>query len=213
MWQEKVNKKTVLALLLLQCASPICFYFTYIHCGTILKINFNYTTAEVIHHNFIVCIIQLLIVLIATYLSYKVYPLLIIKVVLILFSIFMLFCPYWFNNIHSPLELLLIQSFILLFWQCDAPATPIFYKSFPVFKRFTCASMTFTVSRALMYAITAFGFAYITEHFGHWGLWIIMVPTIVGFAYGFFHFEKLAKELGGYPIGHKDLFVYKETTI
>ncbi len=166
-----------------------------------------------IHHNFIVCIIQLLIVLIATYLSYKVYPLFIMKVTLIIFSIFMLFCPYWFNSLHSPLELLFIQSFILLFWQCDAPATPIFYESFPVFKRFTCASMIFTVSRALMYVITSFGFAYIINHFGNWGLWFIMIPIIIGFAYGLRHFEKLAKELGGYPIAYKDAAIYPKETI
>ncbi len=208
--QEKVNKKTVIALLLLECASPVSFYFIYIYCAGILKTNFGYTMAEVIHHNFIACIIQLLIVLIVIYLSYKVYPLLIMKVTLIIFSIFMLFCPYWFNNLHSPLELLLIQSFILFFWQCDAPATPIFYKSFPVFKRFTYVSIIFAMSRALMYVITAFAFTYLYDHFGHWGLWVVMIPIIISFAYGLFYFDKLAKECGDLPIAHRDVAIYSE---
>ncbi|WP_375330941.1 MFS transporter [Candidatus Tisiphia endosymbiont of Oplodontha viridula] len=197
-WIEKVSKKTFIALLLLQCAAPVCFYFTYMHCGTILKTNFGYTTVEVIHHNFIICIIQFLIVLILAYLSYKVYPLLILRIIFIICSIFILFCPYLLNNLHSPFELFLIQIVIVLFWQGDAPAVPIFYKNFPVFKRFTCVSITFAMSRALMYVITAFGFNYLIEYFGNWGLLIIMIPINIGFAFGLLHFEKLEKKRENY---------------
>lgn len=56
------------------------------------------------------------------------------------------------------------------------------------------ASITFAVSRALMYAITSFGFIYLIDYFGNWGLWGIMIPSIIGFAYGLFHFENLVFE-------------------
>jgi MFS family permease len=36
--EEKVNQKTTLALFLMDCMWPLCFYFSYIHCGTILKL-------------------------------------------------------------------------------------------------------------------------------------------------------------------------------
>ncbi|MCC8372267.1 MAG: MFS transporter [Rickettsia endosymbiont of Pseudomimeciton antennatum] len=205
MWQEKVNKKTVIALLLLQCAEPVCFYFTYVHCGTILKANFDYTTAEVIHHNFIIQIIKLLIVLIAAYLSYKIYPLLIVKVTLIICSIFIIFCPYLLNNINAPYQLFLIQFVIILFEECLVTAGPIFYKRFPVFKRFTYVGIVRAVSRAFTYVITTFAFTYVTNHFGNWGLLFIMIPTIIGFAYGLFHFEKLTKEAGNLPHSHRKL--------
>ncbi|OZG32522.1 hypothetical protein [Rickettsia endosymbiont of Culicoides newsteadi] len=126
MWQEKVDKKTIIAFLLLQCVAPVCFYFAYVYCGNILKTSFNYTTSEVIHHNFIVCLIQCSIVLILANLSYKIHPLLIMKVILIVFSIFMLFCPYWLSNLHLPFELFLVQSCIILFGHCDEPAVPVF---------------------------------------------------------------------------------------
>ncbi|WP_341749379.1 MFS transporter [Candidatus Tisiphia endosymbiont of Sialis lutaria] len=192
-WQEKVNKKTVIALFLLQCALPLCFYFTYIHCSNILKTSFAYTMFEVINHNFIVCLMELLTLLILSYLSLKVSPLLIIKIILLIFSIFMIFCPYLLNNLNSPHQLFLIQFVVVLFEKCISPATPIFLKSFPVFKRFTCASITFAASRTLMYVISSFGFVYLTEYFGNWGIWFIMIPTIIGFAYGLLYFEKLAK--------------------
>ncbi|WP_341762138.1 MFS transporter [Candidatus Tisiphia endosymbiont of Thecophora atra] len=198
-WTIKVTKKTVLAFFLLKCAVPVCFYFVYVYCANILQTSFGYTTVEVIHHNFIICIIEFLTILILSRLSLKVYPLLTVKIILIIFSIFIIFCPYLLNNLHSPYELFLIQFVIVLFYESSGPAMPIFYKNFPVFKRFTCASMTFAISRALMYVITAFGFAYLIDHFGNYGLWIIMIPIIVGFAYGLLHFEKLEKMAGNYP--------------
>ncbi len=192
-WREKVNKKTVLAFFLLQCPLPVCIYFIYIYCGNILQTSFGYTLPEVIHHNFLVCIMELLTTLILCYLSLKVYPLLIIKITLLIFSIFMIFCPYLLNNLNSPDQLFLIQFIIILWKKCLDPATPICLKSFPIFKRFTCASITFAVSRALMYVISAFGFVYLIECFGNWGIWFIMIPTMIGFAYGLSHFENLAK--------------------
>ncbi len=197
-WTEKVNKKTILALFFLQCALPVGFDFIYIYCSNILQNNFGYTIAEVIHHNFILCLIQLLVVSILSYLSYKIYPLLTMKIILIICSIFIIFCPYFLNNLHSPFELFLIQFFIILFNECLGPAMPIIYKHFPVFKRFTCASIIFAISHAFVSVITAFGFTYLVNHFGYWGLWVIMIPTIVGFAYGLLHFEKLEK-VANYP--------------
>lgn len=138
---------------------------------------------------------ELLTTSILCYLSLKMYPLLTIKIILIICSIFIIFCPYLLNNLNAPYQLFLIQFFMLLLQECVGSAGPIFYKSFPVFKRFTCATMTFAVSRALMFVVTSFGFVYFIDYFGNWGLWVIMIPTIIGFAYGLFHFEKLTKKL------------------
>ncbi len=211
--QEKVNKKTIIALFLLQCAGPVCFYFIYVHCGNILKTSLGYTMAEVIQHNFIVCLVEFLTILILSYLSLKIYPLLILKIILIICSVFIIVCPYLLNNVNAPYQLFLIQFVIVLLYECLAPALPICYKSFPVFKRFTCVSVTFAISRALTLVITSFGFVYFTEHFGNYGLWFIMIPTIIGFAYGLFYFEKLAKECGGYPIAYKDAAICPKETI
>ncbi|WP_375318705.1 MFS transporter [Candidatus Tisiphia endosymbiont of Oplodontha viridula] len=199
LWQAKVNKKTLISFFLLQCVAPVCFYFIYVHCGNILKTNFGYTTLEVIHHNFIICMIELLTILVFCYLSLKVHPLLILKIVLLISSIFTIFCPYLLNNINAPYQLFLMQFVMALLHECLGPAMPICYKSFPIFKRFTCATMTFALSRALMFVITSFGFVYLIEYFGNWGLWFVMIPTIIGFAYGLLHFEKLAKDSGDYP--------------
>jgi MHS family proline/betaine transporter-like MFS transporter len=199
-WKAKANKVTVIALFLIECMCPVCFYFAYIYCGNILKTSFGYSAEQVIHQNFIISIFSFLSTLVLTYLSYKIYPLKIVKTLLLIFGVFILACPYLLNNINSLFDVFLMQLFIVLF----VPTGPdiglsIFYKHFPVFKRFSCASLTFAISRALMYVVPSFSIIYLTEYWHHWGIMIILLPICIGFAFGLFHFEKLEKKTGNYP--------------
>ena len=189
--QEKVNQKTSLALFLMDCMWPLCFYFSYVYCGNLLKHSFGLTPEEIIHQNFIVSLVQIASLLLFVFLSYKVYPLIILKVKLLISSIIIITCPYWLNNITDPFYLLFLQSAVIFFAADAAPATSIFYKHFPVFKRFTYISFTYALSRALTYVITSFGLVYLTESFGNWGILIIMVPVCVGYTIGLRHFENL----------------------
>jgi MFS family permease len=196
---QKVSRKTALAYFLIECAWPVSFYFVYIHCGNILKNSFNYTAEQVIHHNFIVSIVHLLSTVLLIFLSYKIYPLKIVKFRLAVFFGSILFYPYLLNHISTPFYLILLQSFFFLFRTDTFPALPIFYKYFPIFKRFTYISLLFAFSRALMHIVTFFGLVYLIEYLGNWGLLIIMIPVSMGFAFGILHFETLEKEAGNYP--------------
>ncbi|MFP3034339.1 MAG: MFS transporter, partial [Candidatus Tisiphia sp.] len=198
-WKEKVKHKTSLAYFLIECVWPVSFYFTYLHCSNVLKNSFGYTTEQVIHNSFIVSIVNLLSYIILTYLSYKIYPLVIIKIRLVIFWGFAFVCPYLLSNVSDPFEVLLIQSFFIVFRPDAFPAIPIYIKHFPVFKRFTYPSWLFALSRALMHIITSFGFIYLVNYFGHWGILIILIPVSIGFTFGVSHFEKLDKEAGNYP--------------
>lgn len=113
--QEKVKVLTALANFLTLCGGPVSLYFSYIHCGNILKKSFNYSAEQVIHQNFIVSIIGLICYFVVVYLSYIIYPLIILRVKLIIFSIAMLISPYLLNNITSPFVLLLIQLIPIIF--------------------------------------------------------------------------------------------------
>lgn len=99
---EKVEFKTALALYLMQCAWPVCFYFVYVHCALILKNSFGLSSAEVITHNLILSIIQVLSFLFFTVISYWVYPLLLLKIkvtiftlLIVLFSFIIYDCDYY----------------------------------------------------------------------------------------------------------------------
>jgi MFS family permease len=189
--QEKVDKKTLLALFLMDCSWPACFYIAYIYCGDLLKDSFGFSGEQVIHQNFIVSIVEFLGSLSLVYLSSKIYPLKILKVKLIIFMPFILLCPYLFDHLRTSFDLLLIQSFIMLFGFFMSPAFPIFYRQLPVFRRFTYASLSFALSRALIYTITSFGLIYLVKYFGNLGLLILLIPISIGFAFGVNHFEKL----------------------
>jgi len=198
---EKVNQQTTLYLLLINCAWPACFYFCYVHCGNILKNYFNYTAESIIHHNLIISIIQLVGLIIVSLLSHRIYPLKILKTKLIIFSIGILLCPYLLNNMttSSPIYVFIVQSFMVLFAVDTVPAVSIFFKHFPVFKRFTYSSLIYAVSRAMMYIITSFGIIYLTKYFGHYGLLVVIIPLNVGCALGINHFENLEKRVENHP--------------
>ncbi|HJD61657.1 MAG TPA: hypothetical protein LFV90_05915 [Rickettsia endosymbiont of Columbicola hoogstraali] len=100
----------------------------------------------------------------------------------------------------APNYLMLIQLYFLIFSPGYFPATAIFYKHFPVFKRFTHTSFIFAISRALMYIITSFGLAYLTEIFGYIGILMIMVPVTIFYYLGLRHFKKLEKQVNNFNI-------------
>ncbi|WP_425361368.1 MFS transporter [Candidatus Tisiphia endosymbiont of Ceraclea dissimilis] len=193
MLNEKINIKTILAYLSIESTGPICFYFLYMHCSTILKTIFNYTSQQIIAHNLIIAITYLLIGIAYTYLSYKISPLKISKTRLVIFASTIIFLPYLLNNIQSSAHLLLLQFFIVIFGPRVFPATPIFYKQFPVFKRFRCVIISFAVVRAIMFIVTSFGLVYLIDSFGNWGIVILFVPFLVAYGFGLRHFEMLEK--------------------
>jgi MHS family proline/betaine transporter-like MFS transporter len=199
MWTEAVNKTTTLAMFLVQCAWPVCFYIAFIHCGNILENNFGYTPEQVIHQNFFLSIVEIAAIIPLICLCRYFYPILILKIKLIAFVIFILTCPYLFSHATTSNDIFFIQSFIMLFVLDDVPATTIFVIYFPVFKRFTATAVTYALSRTVMFLITSFGLVYLIELYGHYGLLIIAIPITIGYTFGILHFEKLEKKSGNYP--------------
>lgn len=188
---EKIDRKTVLALFSMDCMWPVCFYFTYVYCGSFLKNVFNLTAEQVIHQNLIVAIVQIISILIFVFLSYRIYPLKILKYLLMISGSIMLSCPFWLNSVSSPGELLVLQATLIFFAADAAPATSIFYRHFPILKRFTYLSFVYALSRALTYVVTSFGLVYLTDYFGNKGILVIMVPVCLAYMFGLRYFEKM----------------------
>ena len=94
---------------------------------------------------------------------------------------------------------ILVTQIFLIFFTCDAsPSASIFFKHFPVFKRFTYTSVIYALSRALTYVATSFGFVYCMRHFNNCGLYIITLPVCVAYWYGLNYFRKLEIDSGNY---------------
>ena len=195
-YNKKESKKTAFALFLLDCGWPVCFYFAYVFCSNVLKNDFGLTSAQIIHQNFIVSITQLIGMLVLAFLSYKVYPPTIVKIKAYLFVLTALTAPVLMTKIPSVNTILFVQCCIILF-ACDyVPARPIPYTHFPVFRRFTYTSFSYAISRTITYILISFGLVYLVEYFNYYGLLMVIIPTILCYFYGIYHFDRLEKEVG-----------------
>ena len=190
------SNKAPLAYFFIQCGWPVCFYLGYVHSSNILKYTFHFSAQEIISHNFQVAIMQFFADLLMTYLCFKIHPLKISKFRLIIFSIFVLGLPYMLFNVQSSFQMFWIQSFLVMFGLASGPASPIFLKHFPIFRRFTYSSFIYAVSRAFIYVISSFGLVYLIEYFNHPGLLIIVIPVIICYAVALKYFENLEKATG-----------------
>jgi MHS family proline/betaine transporter-like MFS transporter len=187
----KVCRKTSLAYFSIYSGFPLCFYLIFIYSSDILKNSLSYTPVQVINHNLLLTILSFLIGISLIFLTKKVPPLKILKIRAILSSAVLFIMPLLpLTNIYA---LTSVQVLLTIFALGTLPAIPIFFKHFPVYRRFTYSSVLYAFSRAFMYVITSFGLVYLTKILGYYGLWLIMIPVSISFLWGVNHFEKLEK--------------------
>ena len=189
--QEKSPILISVAYFLTQCARPPCFYFIYIYCADLLKHKCGMLPHEIISQNFIVSLVDLFGLGVLCYLSYRINPLKILKAKLFLFFSIIIFFPVVLNNYTNPTSIFVFQCLAALFVFDHIPATPIFYRYFPIFKRFTYTSVLSAVAKLLTYFITSFGLVYANEYFGYSGMFLIFIPVGIAFYYSVQYFQKL----------------------
>ncbi|OJW73492.1 MAG: hypothetical protein BGO68_03565 [Candidatus Amoebophilus sp. 36-38] len=199
-YKEPVNPKTILSYFLIICIGPTFLYFIYFYSVNILRDVFQYDAHQAIIHNLLLALVQLVgWSILRTYLTTKIHPLKILKFSWISISVFIPLLPWLLNHMTASWQFFLIQSCIILFWPFNFPGVPIFFKNFPVFKRFSYTSFISAIAGSIIFAITSFGLTYLIAWFGYWGLLVLMVPVLIGYGYGLRHFIKLEREAGRYP--------------
>jgi len=189
--EERAYAMPAVAYFFIQCARPPCFFFIYIYCGDILKQKFGFTAGQVISQNFIVSMVDLFGVIMLVYLSYKIHPFKILKAKLYLFFLSIISFPVVLSQTENPIYVLLFQCLAALFVFDHVPAAPIFYKYFPVLKRFTYTSFLSASAKLLTYVITSFGLVYTTKYWGYWGLFFIFIPVGIAFWFSVRYFQRL----------------------
>jgi MFS family permease len=189
--KSKANPKTFLAFVSIYCGWPLSFYLVFMYFNATLRQSFNFSAEDIILHNFYLSIIFLATFVYWALLSYKRHPLIIIKIRAFISLIFALFLPWLISIASTSFHIFLIQTTLLVLSLASTPTEPILIKSFPVLRRFTASSVIYALTRAVMYIVTSFGLVYLTDWFGHPGLWFIMLPTTLCFLWGINHFEKL----------------------
>ncbi|MCE2730714.1 MAG: MFS transporter [Rickettsiaceae bacterium] len=190
------NEKTFLtslAYFIICCARPPCFYFIYIYCSDVLKHDFGLSAGAIISHNFWVSIVDMCGLLFLAYISSRIYPLTILKAKLFLFFTCIIFFPAAMYTYPSELTVFVFQCLASLFVFDDVPASPVFYKHFPIIKRFTYTSLLSSFAKLMTYAITSFGLVYSTKYFGYYGIFLILIPVGIVYYFAVKYFEGLEK--------------------
>jgi MFS family permease len=200
---NKIDKSILLNYFLIYCGWPLVFYLSFFYFNPTLKEMFSYSTEDIITHNFWLSIVLLVTKYFWTHLSYKIHPLKILQMRGLIFIILSCFIPTLCYLSTMPLHIFVLQILLLATPLEAAPAQAILIKSIGVLKRFTATSCIYAISRALVYVITSLCLVYLTEEFGHYGLWIIMIPISTGFLWGVNHFIKLEKSAGNFPFPRK----------
>ncbi|MBS0184846.1 MAG: MFS transporter [Proteobacteria bacterium] len=189
--KDTLGWKILLAIFLVYSGAPVCLYFSYMHCGSILKTSLGLSPEAIIHQNFIVSVVEFLFMVLTVYLSYTIHPLKILKFKGALFLPFLVLFPFVTNDLNSSFIMLLMQCISVSLTLTPIPATAVFMQHMPVFRRFTYASLIYALSRALMAVLTSFGLVFLTDILGQWGIYFIMIPVTIGFLWGVSHFEEL----------------------
>ena len=199
-YNQKVSTKTATAYFLIMCAGPTFLYFAYFYSATIFKNVFHYQPHQILIHNLLLGVIELFgFVILRTYLTTFLHPLKILRFTWVVLFAFTLCLPWLMNHVTTVWHLFFIQIFIVLFRLMDFPAAPIFFKNFPVFRRFSYASFLHGLAYAIIYMISSFGLIHLTEWCGYVGLWILMIPVLIGYGYALNYFKNLEKAAGRYP--------------
>lgn len=194
LFREKVDKKTSISFMVIQIPWAVWFFFVYVYGAEILKKRFGFSAEQIIQHNFLVSLFHLLNLLTAFSLSFWINPIKILKIKWFVLSSLIMFVPYLIYRSNSPYDLFFIQAVFIFLAYDICPASPIFYNHIPIFKRFTYSAFTYAIARALAYVITSFSFICVTDCFGYYGLWVIMIPVSIMYIFGLKHFEKLEYE-------------------
>ena len=194
---DKLGKQkislTSLAYFFICCARSPCFYFIYIYCADVLKNDLALSAGAIIYHNFWVSIVDMLGLLFLAYISSKIYPIRILKAKFILFFGCIVFFPIVMRSYPSEGVVFIFQCLAALFVFDDIPASPIFYKHFPIMKRFTYTSLLSALAKLMTYVITSFGLVFATKYLGYSGILLILIPVGGLYYLAVSYFDRLEK--------------------
>lgn len=182
-----INKRDLLAYFCTECSYPFVFYVVFIYFNPTLKI-LGYSAENIIFHNFLLSLFQIIVYVFMVFLVRDIYPLTILKfkseICLILFCVL----PFLVNISSSVWHIFILQCLLLIGRGGTNPADPICILKFPTGKRFTFTTFNYAASRALMHIIASFGLVYLAEFLGHYALAIMGIPISAAYYWGARHF-------------------------
>ena len=179
------------------CGWPLCFYFSYVYCGDLLKQDCNFTKEMLIHQNFILSLFNLFGLFGWVYLTKFIHPLKILKFKLFIYFPFLVTVPFLITS-KDPSIILFVQIMGVVFGNSTIPAKGVFLMHFGTLERFKYSSGLNGFSHLLLYIVTAFGINYFRDLIGVFGILVISLLLTALFSWGVYEFIKLEKKSGDY---------------
>lgn len=192
--EPKVPLSTSIAYFFIQCARAPCFYFIYIYCTDVLKNTFGFTHEKILSNNLWVSALDTLGLIALAYLSYRIAPLKILKAKLYIFFATMAMFPIAMHFYNNSSVIFIFQCIGTLLVFDHIPASPIFFKYFPVLKRFRYAGFISGIAKLASQLISSFGMVAATKRFGYQGIFLIMIPAGIAFFVAVSYFERKEKQ-------------------
>ena len=196
---QTVDRKLLLSYFFMRCVSPFSIYVSFAYAPVLLK-KHGYTLSDILLQNMGVTLIDVLCTTCLIYFSYKFHPLRILRFISTIYIPTLLVMIALLDVYCTPKMIFIFQIFTMCFNPGTRPAEPIIYKSFPVFKRFRAASITFAVAGAFTYIISSFGVEFITSVCGQKGLYVIAIPLAGCYVWGLNNFINREKKKGKYSL-------------
>lgn len=192
--EPKVPVLLSIAFFFIHCAQPLCFYFLYVHCAHLLEDTFGFSPIQVINNNLLVKIVDVLALIGLIYLSYRIHPLKLLRAKFVMFITSIVMFAIFIKIFPSSRTIFIFQCIGTTFLLEQVPATPIFFKYFPVIKRFRYAGVISALAKMAAYLTTSFGLVVFTKKFGFNGIFVILLPLSMCFAASVLYFEKKEKD-------------------
>ena len=195
----QIDKKLVLSYFLTELYYPLCFYIVYIYMGELMKKYLHMTGEEVINHNLKVAIFTVGVAVIVACFAKKIHPIKAGFAGIILMTFFLPIIPYWIDNNFTEVRVFIFQCIII------ATAIPtcgtldaILYKYFPIERRFTLAATVFGVANPISKFTIAFSTIPLIFYLGNYGLWVLFIPSLIGYLWSINYLKKLEIKSGNY---------------
>jgi hypothetical protein len=195
---KKSSIRTKIAYFCSFCGWPVCFYFSYVYCGDILKQEFNFTKEMVIHHNFYLSLFNIVGLFGWVYLTKFIHPLKLLKFKLFFYVPFLLSVPFLLTIAESSSFILFIQVISILMGNSTTPAKGVFLMHFGTLERFKSSAVLNGLSHVFLYLATSFGLSFFRNTIGNLGILCISLPATAFFVWGVLEFIRLEKETGDY---------------
>jgi len=180
------------------CGWPVCFYFSYVYCGSILRDEFGFSRKMVIDHNFILSLFNMVGLFFWVYLTKFIHPLKILRFKIFFYIPFLCLIPFLLTTAESPYLILLIQVIGVVWGNSTIPAKGVFLIHFGTLERFKFSASLNAIAHVCLYIVTSFGLNYFRDHFGNYGILCVSLPATLLFTWGVMEFSRMEKETKDY---------------